>query len=295
MRVSNRATYQGIQLQLSNIEGQMASLNEQISSGKRINRPSDDPIGTTQALGLENTLSEIGQYQKNIQFGQSWLNATESSLQSISDLVTSGKAIANQMATGTYSADQRAAAANQVQGLLDQLRGLGNSQLNGRYLFSGYQDQSQAYDQNYNYLGDTQDIEIPIGESVQMKINLTGEAVFGPDGDPNNNLFQIVTGLRDALQNNDIDGVQTGLDRLNDFQPKIESDLADVGSRLDRMENSNNILSDLTQNYNQSLAGVEDTDVVTATTDLTAEQSVYQAALYSAANITRLSLVDFLK
>ena len=161
MRVSNRATYQGIQLQLSNIEGQMASLNEQISSGKRINRPSDDPIGTTQALGLENTLSEIGQYQKNIQFGQSWLNATESSLQSISDLVTSGKAIANQMATGTYSADQRAAAANQVQGLLDQLRGLGNSQLNGRYLFSGYQDQSQAYDQNYNYLGDTKDIEIP--------------------------------------------------------------------------------------------------------------------------------------
>ena len=295
MRVSNRATYQGIQLQLSNIEGQMASLNEQISSGKRINRPSDDPIGTTQALGLENTLSEIGQYQKNIQFGQSWLNATESSLQSISNLVTSGKAIANQMATGTYSADQRTAAANQVQGLLDQLRGLGNSQLNGRYLFSGYQDQSQAYDQNYNYLGDTQDIEIPIGESVQMKINLTGEAVFGPDGDPNNNLFQIVTGLKDALQNNDIDGVQIGLDRLNDFQPKIESDLADVGSRLDRMENSNNILSDLTQNYNQSLAGVEDTDVVTATTDLTAEQSVYQAALYSAANITRLSLVDFLK
>ena len=128
-----------------------------------------------------------------------------------------------------------------------------------------------------------------------MKINLTGEAVFGPEGDPNNNLFQIVTGLRDALQNNDIDGVQTGLDRLNDFQPKIESDLADVGSRLDRTENSNNILSGLTQNYNQSLAGVEDTDVVTATTDLTAEQSVYQAALYSAANITRLSLVDFLK
>ena len=100
------------------------------------------------------------------------------------------------MATGTYSADQRADAASEVQALLDQLKSLGNSQLNGRYLFSGYQEQSPAYDQNYNYLGDTKDIEIPIGESVQMKINLTGDAVFGPDGDPNNNLFQIMTGLK---------------------------------------------------------------------------------------------------
>ena len=295
MRVSNRSTYQGIQLQLSDIAGQLKSLNEQISSGKRINRPSDDPIGITQALGLKNMLSKIDQYQKNIEFGQSWLNATESSLQDISDLIVRGKEIANQMATGTYSADQRANAANEVQSLLDQLRGLGNTQLNGRYLFSGYQEQSQAYDQNFNYLGDTKDIEIPIGESVQMKINLTGDAVFGPDGDPNNNLFQILTGLRDALQNNDINGVQSGLEKLNSFQPKIESDLADVGSRLNRMENSKNILSDLQQNHTQRLADVEDTDIVAATTDLTARQSAYQAALYSAAQITQLSLVDFLK
>ena len=295
MRVSNRSTYQGIQLNLMDIAGQLKSLNEQISSGKRINRPSDDPIGITQALGLTNMLSKIGQYQKNIQFGESWVNATESSLQDISNLIVRGKEIANQMATGTYSADQRANAASEVQTLLDQLKGLGNTQLNGRYLFSGYQEQSPAYDQNYNYLGDTKDIEVPIGESVQMKINLTGDAVFGPDGDPNNNLFQIMTGLRDALQNNDTSGVQSGLEKLNSFQPKIESDLADVGSWLNRMENSNNMLSDLQQNHTQRLADVEDTDIVTATTDLTAEQSAYQAALYSAAQITKLSLVDFLK
>ena len=199
------------------------------------------------------------------------------------------------MATGTYGADQRANAASEVQSLLDQLRGLGNTQLNDRYLFSGYREQSQAYDQNFNYLGDTKDVEIPIGESIQMKINLTGDAVFGLDGDPNNNLFQILTGLRDALQNNNIDGVQSGLEKLNSFQPKIESDLADVGSRLDRMENSKNMLSDLQQNHTQRLADVEDTDIVAATTDLTARQSAYQAALYSAAQITQLSLVDFLK
>jgi len=295
MRVSNRSTYQGIQLQLSDITGQLKSLNEQISSGKRINRPSDDPIGITQSMGLNNILSKIDQYQKNIGFGQSWLTATESSLQGISDLIVRGKEIANQMATGSYSADQRTNAANEVQTLLDQLRALGNSQFNDRYLFSGYQEQSPAYDQNFNYLGDTKDIEIPIGESVQMKINLTGDAVFGPDGDPNNNLFQIMTGLRDALQNNDTSGVQSGLEKLNSFQPKIESDLADVGSWLNRMENSNNMLSDLQQNHTQRLADVEDTDIVTATTDLTAQQSAYQAALYSAAQITRLSLVDFLK
>ena len=69
MRVSNRSTYQGIQLQLFDIAGQLKSLNEQISSGKRINRPSDDPIGITQSMGLNNILSKIDQYQKNIEFG----------------------------------------------------------------------------------------------------------------------------------------------------------------------------------------------------------------------------------
>ena len=73
MRVSNRSTYHGIQLQLSDIAGQLKSLNEKISSGKRINRPSDDPIGITQVLGLNNMLSKISQYQKNIQFGESFI------------------------------------------------------------------------------------------------------------------------------------------------------------------------------------------------------------------------------
>jgi flagellar hook-associated protein 3 FlgL len=287
--------YQAVQIQLSDIAGQLKNLNEQISSGKRINQPSDDPIGMTQSLQLKNILSKIGQYQKNIQYGESWLNATESSLQGINGLIVRGKEIANQMATGTYGADQRANAAQEVQGLLEQLRGLGNSQLNGRYLFSGYHEQSPAYDQNFNFVGDANDIEIPISESVQMKINLTGNAVFGPDGDPNNNLFQILTGLRDALQSNNINGVSSALERLNRFQPKIESNLADVGSRLNRMENCKNMLSNLEGNHTERLVDVEDTDIVKATTDLTSKQTVYQAALYCASQIAQLSLIDFLR
>jgi len=295
MRVSNRSIYRAVQTQLSTIAGQLKSLNEQISTGKRINRPSDDPIGITQALRLKGALSKIDQYQKNIQYGESWLNATESSLQSINDLIIRGKEIANQMATGSYSADQRANAADEVQGLLEQLQGFGNTRLNGCYLFSGYCEQSPAYDQNFNYLGDTNDIEIPISESVQVKINLTGDAVFGPDGDQDNNLFQILAGLKAALQGNDINGVSSALEKLNSFQPKIDSSLADVGSRLNRMENSRNTLSGLQVNYTQRLADVEDTDIVQATTDLTSQQTVYQAALYCASQITQLSLIDFLK
>ena len=295
MRVSNRSIYQGVQMQLSNIAEELKNLNEQISSGRRINRPSDDPIGITQTWLLRNVLSKIDQYGKNIQYGESWLNTTESSLEGINTLIVRGKEIANQMATGTYGADQRANAAKEVQNLLEQLRGIGNAKLNGRYIFSGYLEQSQAYDENFHYLGDAKDIEIPIGESVQMKINLTGDAVFGPEGDPDHNLFQILAGLRDALQGNDIDGVQSGLGRLNGFQVRIGSDFADVGSRLNRMENCKNLLSDIEKNHTQRLSDVEDTDIVKAVTDLNAKQSVYQAALYSAAQIGQLSLIDFLR
>ena len=157
------------------------------------------------------------------------------------------------------------------------------------------QELTQAYDASFAYQGDDHGIEIPIGESVQMPINLTGEAVFGPEGDPDTNLFQILIGLRDALQGNDIPGVQSSLERLNNFQSRINSHLADVGSRLSRLENCKNLLSNLKENHTQRLSDIEDMDIVKAMTDLSARENAYQAALYSAAQITGLSLVDFLR
>jgi len=127
------------------ITEQIKNLNEQIASGKRINKSSDDPVGMTHVLKLKKVLSQIGQYGKNMDQGESWLKLTESSLQSTDLLMIRAKEIANQMATGTYSESQRQGAVDEIKNILDQLIQIGNSQLNGRYIFSGYQDNKATY------------------------------------------------------------------------------------------------------------------------------------------------------
>ena len=397
MRVSNRGLYYNVNLQLGNIAEQLKQINEQIASQKRINKPSDDPIGITQALSLKKVLSQIGQYGKNIQHGQSWLSITDSALQTVNGLIVRGKEIANQMATGTYGEDQRSNAAQEIKNIIAQLVQLGNTELIGRYIFSGYQEDtapftddlyihnaladssnnadytgsatsSGAYTGLYSkqyvvkittggavgaaaytvsedggvtwgpdnafttstsatqvwnstdqgigiaftnsgtltagdrftievsrYNGDEHDMEIAIGSSAQMKINLTGTTVFGEAGDTENNIFDILVGLRDSLENNNVGGVQSGLDQLNNFQPRVVGNMADVGSRLNRIDMCKNILSDLDSNYTERLSDIEDLDVVKAINDLNMKQTAYKAVLYSVTQISSLSLVDFLR
>ena len=115
MRVTQTTIYQNINQNISRITEQLKNVNEQIASSKRINKPSDDPLGLTHALNLKEVLSQINQYGTNINHSQSWLRATESALQSAQDLITRAKTLANQMSTETYTATDRANAALEVQ------------------------------------------------------------------------------------------------------------------------------------------------------------------------------------
>jgi flagellar hook-associated protein 3 FlgL len=143
------------------------------------------------------------------------------------------------------------------------------------------------------YNGDEHDMEIAIGSSAQMKINLTGTTVFGEAGE--NNIFDILVGLKDSLENNNIEGIQVGLDQLNKFQPRVVGNMADVGSRLNRIDMCKNILSDLDSNNTERLSDIEDLDMVKAINDLNMKQTTYKAILYSVSQIVGLSLVDFLR
>ena len=145
MRISNRTIYQNINLHLSNLTEELKNIQEQIATGKRINKPSDDPIATTQALRLRKVLSQIDQYGENIEHGSSWLKVTDVALGTIDQLISQTIDIAYQMSVGTGTAAERQSLAPQIQRLLEQCIQIGNTQLNGRYIFSGYQDDSPAF------------------------------------------------------------------------------------------------------------------------------------------------------
>lgn len=112
-------------------------LNEQMSSGSRINRPSDDSIGVIASHLSQRTLEEVVKYDSNIDHARGWLQQAESTMRSMSDLISMAKERAEQMSTGTYTPEQRQMIATDVRNFLDQFLSLSNTQVNGEYLFAG--------------------------------------------------------------------------------------------------------------------------------------------------------------
>ena len=404
MRITQNTIYQNISQNLSAITEQLNNVNEQIASGKRINQPSDDPIGITQALNLKTVLSQITQYGTNINQAQSWLQATDSALESVQGLINQATTLATQMSTGTYNASDRANAAQEVENILEQVVQIGNTQVDGRYIFSGDKDQTPAYSLNFTigqpvaastnsgtytgtvtssgtytglysksyvvqittggpvgvaqykvsedggktwgpadafttsttptaiydstnslepdpeqegaqisfsnsgtlsvgdtftfnvsqYNGDQGDMNLIIGPSAQLQTNVTGDTAFGQDGDTANNLLDTLAGLKNSLQNNDISGIGTALQQLGNAEVNNTNTLADVGSRLDRITADQGMLSNLQNNNTNALSGIEDTDITQATLQLNSDQTIFEAALYSATKVTGLSLLNYL-
>ncbi len=145
------------------------------------------------------------------------------------------------------------------------------------------------------YGGNQDTIQINIGQSAQIELNISGDRVFGAAGDTGNNLFDILARLKQALEQNNQGGVQACLENLNTIQVRHTGNMADIGSRLNRLEVSKNILSDADANNLTRLSGIEDLDLTKALTELNSKQIVFQAALYSTMQVTRATILDYVR
>ena len=144
IRVSQEMFYRQTAYDLLRMQAGQYVLNGQASSGKRINQPSDDAVGAITTQGANRALEEMEQYGSNLGMVKDWLQQSDSSLGSMNDLMTRAKETAEQLSTGTITEDQRSALAGGIQGVLDELITLGNTQVNGRYIFAGTRTASPA-------------------------------------------------------------------------------------------------------------------------------------------------------
>ncbi|MDI6852590.1 MAG: hypothetical protein QME75_03155 [Deltaproteobacteria bacterium] len=137
--------FSSIQSNLQRLAEDLHSINASIASGRKYQSIADHPLDVGEIMGLEAETGQISQLQRNLDTGRNWLAVTETTLSNVNDIVRAAMALANQMATGTYNAAQRAAAARQVQGYLDEIVQLGNTRLEGNYILSGYRIDTQPF------------------------------------------------------------------------------------------------------------------------------------------------------
>ncbi len=186
MRITHKAIFEISSYQLgANLEN-LSNANEVITTGKRINKISDDPVGIAQVLDLKTGISNLEQLERNITTGTSWLTAGETALSSVSDLLVEAKTIAEQLANGTYDATQRAVAAGRISGILRQTVQFSNTIVNGQYIFAGTKTNIQPFALNSDanpemvtYSGNDSEFAVKISKDAIVPVGYNGEDVFG--------------------------------------------------------------------------------------------------------------------
>lgn len=174
--MSNLVTY-NMQRSLS----RFMAMQTQMSSGRRINKPSDDPLGTLRDLDYRAEIKKVAQYRRNISTASNWQQTYDTAMADVKDMLTTAKELAVSMSNASYDASARAAAAVEVRSIYDRLIGLANSEIQGKQVFSGYKTDTTAFSASgigAVYRGDNGSIELDVDGNLTMQINMIGSEVF---------------------------------------------------------------------------------------------------------------------
>jgi len=271
-------------------------LQDQMSSGKQLQRPSDGPADTAQALNYRSGLKRLDQYGRNAQDGIGWLGTADTSLTNSLDLLGRVRELVLQGTNASSGPQDRAAMAAEVDTLKQGLLGLANSQYENRPVFAGTASVTAAYDATGAYLGDSGTVGRTVAAGVSVQVNLTGTEVFGTGAA---NVFavldQISTDLRDGSPAAIAQLGSTDLGSLDAARVTVQNKLAEVGARYHRVEMMQTRAQDATQTMTSALSEIEDVDLPKTIMNLQLQQVSYQSALAATARVVQPSLLDFLK
>ena len=426
MRVTNKLMADTVTGNLFKNIDQFLKTQNILSSGKRINKPSDDPIGMGKVLDYRKTICAIDQYDRNIAHGESWLDLTDSTLNAVGDSLIRAKELALSQANATANADTMKAVAEEVKNIYDHLLQLANTKLGNSYIFAGHKTDTPPFSRDDDYIasynGDAEvtditcnaanagtgldgkyltlsspstdyyvwynvdggstdpaeadpadpavanrigievgiigigvgdsantvanetaaainnivglgaelsgdkvtvtnaatgaaadaadndtgfliemltdgtdghkgEICIIVGENVEIDINADGDELFLSEV----NIFDVLKNLKVGLETNDSAAISDQIGLLDDAYDQILEVRTREGTKLNRLEATENHWADFKLNITQMLSDTEDADMIKTVTDLASQEAAYQASLAASARIIQPGLIDFLR
>jgi flagellar hook-associated protein 3 FlgL len=304
MRITDRLLVDKVLANIQLNESRLSTIQDQVSSGKRIMVPSDDPTGTVRSLTLRSNDNETQQSQQNVDLASAWLNATDTALQDVSSIVQRARELAVQGANETLSQQETSALSTEVDQLIGHVLQLANTRNGDRYIFGGFNTKSQSFDMldasgdvtadpaaatAWQYNGDNGDIQRAVAPGVKLGVNVTGDRVFPQ-------VFDVLIGIRDDLRNRFQQSLsEDRLDELDSVHDDILDALGEVGAKGSRLDLTKNQLSAQHLNDTGLITQTEDVDMSEALIHLSAQQNALQASLATGARVIQPTLLDFLQ
>ncbi len=272
----------------------MDNIQQQLSTGKRVSKASDDPEGATMSMSYRRDITFETQMRRNIDGGIAFMNATESALSSANDVIQRARELAVQGGNGTNSQEGRDAMAIEVDQLLQQMVQIGNSNFGGAYIFSGQKTDQAAFVTNgapniisVAYQGDAGQRVRRISRQDTSAVNVTGPAAFG-------SVFQNLIDLRDNLRNNPSQ-VNLSIGALDTDLNTVLAARADIGARINSFTDTQSRSQSKDTDLQSLRANIEDVDITDAIVRLTAQQNQLQATLGAIGKTINMSLLSFIQ
>jgi len=296
MRITQRAvaltSLQGLNRNLDAV----GKLQQQLTSGRVINAPSDSPTGTNRAMQTRGDQAAVAQQSRNLTDAQNWLEQTDSALQTmlsttrrVRDLTVQG------LNTGASSDVSSQALATEVTSLREGLLSLANLQIQGRPLFGGVTSGGQAYDPTtgaWSGLGGTP-VTRRVSDTEKIRVDLTGPEAFGT---PGNDLFAVVGKIAaDMTSPTAGSALSVHLADLDVIMKGMQAAVADVGTRASRVERLQQINFDRSVALTQQLGDTENIDLPNTIMRLEMQKVGYEAALSATAKAIQPTLMDYLR
>jgi flagellin-like hook-associated protein FlgL len=296
MRITQRAvaltSLQGLNRNLDAV----GKLQQQLTSGRVINAPSDSPTGTNRAMQTRGDQAAVAQQSRNLTDAQNWLEQTDSALQTmlsttrrVRDLTVQG------LNTGASSDVSSQALATEVTSLREGLLSLANLQIQGRPLFGGVTSGGQAYDPAtgaWSGLGGTP-VTRRVSDTEKIRVDLTGPEAFGT---PGNDLFAVVEKIAaDMTSPTAASALSVHLADLDVIMKGMQAAVADVGTRASRVERLQQINFDRSVALTQQLGDTENIDLPNTIMRLEMQKVGYEAALSATAKAIQPTLMDYLR
>lgn len=273
----------------------MAEQQNQLSTGRKINKPSDDPVGVTYSLRYRSELSANDQYSRNVDAALGWLDTTDSVMSQAEDVMNRLKELAVQASTGTNPQSALDSIASEFRELKKQLSDLGNTQINGKFIFNGQTYDIKPYDSNDPASAETDSgaVEYTVGQGVTFQINTSGNDFFG-EKNGTDNVFSIIDRMLTAMSTSSFSDIAKEVENIDSRLNKMVSVHAETGARTNRVELMQTRLENENLGLTELQSKTEDADIAELMIKSNVSSNIYQASLSAGAKIITPTLVDFI-
>lgn len=270
----------------------VAAVQQKLSSGRQITKPSDSPSGTAAALQLRAELKRMDQHQSSATDAMSWLSTVDSSLTSVINQVRQVRSLVLQgLNSGSGDANSNEALAQQVDQARSSLLSLANTTYLGRPVFGGTTAGPVAFDSAGTYVGDNGTVSRMVQANTTVDINPSGTATFGANSD---NLFGLLADISAKLRS-DPSALGGDLQKIDAAQRTLSGQQALAGARSQRVRATQTAAVPNAIALKSQLSDLQDIDLANTVVDMTTADAAYQSALATTAKIRQISLMDYLR